>query len=62
MPAQSSDTQMEQQCPSVVEPEGQGEAARPLARPDGGHRTGATGATRRDRDWAAPPQDDDFAG
>jgi hypothetical protein len=59
MPAQSSDTQMEQQSPSVVEPEGQGEAARPLARPDGGHRTGAT---RRDRGWAAPPQDDDFAG
>ena len=49
MPAQSSDTQMEQQSSSVIEPEGPGEAARPLARPDGGHKTGATEATRRDR-------------
>jgi hypothetical protein len=34
MPAPSSDTQMEQQPPSVIEPEA-GEAARPLARLEG---------------------------
>ena len=61
MPAQSSDTQMEQQPPFRKRARGTGEAARPLLglMED---KTGTTGATRRDRDWAAPPQDDDFAG